>query len=177
MKSRNCRLVQGSDWPIRARLHAFVLSLLQPNATWLPIRAAQRSQHRQNLILRVRKKKRYSQSFSFWRRRICLWVSEVFYRKNELDFFQIYHTINGIRSLRKRVSSQTVSSQTSSVDSQTHPSRFANVIWINENQQKRITLLLIIINDELIAWLDWSTITNRFIEQNVPISRWLYSHE
>ena len=34
----------------------------------------------------------------------------------------------GIRSLRKRVTSQTVSSQTSSVDSQTHPSRFANVI-------------------------------------------------
>ena len=33
----------------------------------------------------------------------------------------------GIRSLRKRVTSQTVSSQTSSVDSQTHPSRFANV--------------------------------------------------
>ena len=35
--------------------------------------------------------------------------------------------VQGIRSLRKRVTSQTVSSQTSSVDSQTHPSRFANV--------------------------------------------------
>ena len=33
---------------------------------------------------------------------------------------------HGIRSLRKRVTSQTVSSQMSSVDSQTHPSLFAN---------------------------------------------------
>ena len=37
-------------------------------------------------------------------------------------------SVRGIRSLRKCVSSQTVSSQTSLVDSQTHPSRFANVI-------------------------------------------------